>query len=277
MSGNGSEQGRLRRRGAGLLLLGMIMPASAQDLPLWEAGVGVGGIHLPLYRGAADERAYLLPYPYLVYRGERLRIDDNQVRGRLLRSDAVQLDLSLAGGVPVPNNGDGARAGMPSLDPTAEIGPALKLQLAPAIWLELPLRAAFSIGGGSMRHQGWIAAPSLNYRGLRLNHGLWKLNASIGPIFADQAYHAYFYEVPGRYATANRSVYPADGGYGGLRISLNLQRQFEHVWLGAFARWDSLHEATFNDSPLVERDSYHIVGLAATWVLSRSSRTTTAP
>lgn len=55
--------------------------------------------------------------PYLIYRGERFKLDDRGMRGRIFQTDRAKLDLSLAGGVPVPRAADGVRAGMPGLSP----------------------------------------------------------------------------------------------------------------------------------------------------------------
>ena len=37
--------------------------------PLWELGLGVAALRLPDYRGSDQSSTYLLPLPYVVYRG----------------------------------------------------------------------------------------------------------------------------------------------------------------------------------------------------------------
>jgi len=54
--------------------------------------------------------------PYVVYHGDILKVDRARVRGMLYHTDKTELDVSLNGSVPVKN--DGARQGMPDLDPT---------------------------------------------------------------------------------------------------------------------------------------------------------------
>src|SRR3972149_1463791 len=127
-------------------------PASfAQQLPLWEFGIGFGALHLPFYRGADTTSNLVVPFPYLVYRGDWFKIDESGVHHRLFLSDRAKLELSLSGGVPVPSGDtDSLRAGMPDLDPTVEFGPSLEINLwenerdKRSLWMNLPLRATVS-------------------------------------------------------------------------------------------------------------------------------------
>ena len=259
----------------------LIFPASnatwADGLPLWEVGVGVAGFNVPFYRGADQGKSYVLPLPYVIYRGERLKIDKSGIRGNIFSSDRVVLDFSLAGGVPVPKDEGGARAGMPSLNTTLEVGPSLEMQLWKGtevnhdLWLHLPLRSAFSVGSAGIGHVGWILAPFVEYtwRNER-RHASWKANIAAGPIYADESYHDYFYTVDAAYVTADRSAYQASGGYGGSRVSMGVQRRFGDLWFGVFGRYDILQGAVFEASPLVKSKQYHAVGFAMTWVFLKS-------
>lgn len=106
--------------GAALLLCAL---AHAEPLPLWEVGAGVAPLCLPDYRGSDQSRNYLLPFPWLVYRGDMLKADREGIRARLFGAERVELDVSLSGSVPVNSERNRARAGMPDLHPTAEVGP----------------------------------------------------------------------------------------------------------------------------------------------------------
>ncbi len=253
--------------------------AGGQQLPQWELGLGLGAVVVPHYRGAADGRGFALPFPYFQYRGKYLKVDDDGVHGRLFRSPRVKLDLSLAGGVPVSSEDDGPRAGMPDLDPTAEIGPALEVMLwrhpeeRSAVWLRMPLRAVYSVSFERINHQGWVFAPFVEY--VNRNGtvgGPWAMGLSVGPVFADERYHDYFYEVPTAFAGADRPAYDASAGYGGSRVTLTLQKRVGPWWFGAFARVDSLHGATFRNSPLVETNKYYALGFAVSRVLAVSKK-----
>ncbi len=258
--------------------------AHAQSLPRWEVGIGLGALALPYYRGADSGRTYLLPVPYVQYRGERLRVDEEGIRSYLFRSDRVKLNFSLAGGVPVPSDSSSARIGMPSLNPTVEIGPSLEVLLwnagerDRALWLKVPLRAAFSVDWENVDHHGWVLAPYVEY-GMRKGNPAqpWLINLSLGPQFADQAYHDYFYEVAPAYVTATRPEYHPDAGYSGSRLTLSVQKRWGSYWLGAFVRYDSLQGAAFVDSPLVQQRHYYALGAAFIKLLAVSKKPEETP
>jgi len=54
-----------------LILVFLVLPQKSfcVEKPLWEMGIGGGFLLMPDYRGSDETRAYLLPYPYAVYRG----------------------------------------------------------------------------------------------------------------------------------------------------------------------------------------------------------------
>lgn len=266
------------------LVLGMwIVSAPAatdlQSLPRWEVGVGLGVLSLPFYRGAASGRTYITPLPYIQYRGEHLRVDEEGIRSYLFRSDSARLDFSLAGGIPVSSDGNSARHGMPGLDPTVEIGPALEFLLwypkerDRALWLKFPLRAALSVALKNIEYQGWVFAPYLDYRMVAGDRAEpWTVTLSIGPQFADRRYHDYFYEVTTAYVTPERPEYHPATGYSGSRLTLGLQKRLGGYWLGAFLRYDALQGAVFNDSPLVQQQHYYAVGAAVIKLLAVSKK-----
>ena len=57
--------------------------AAAAEKPLWELGVGLAFLQLPDYRGSDENRLYLLPYPYFIYRGDIVQVDQERVSGRI--------------------------------------------------------------------------------------------------------------------------------------------------------------------------------------------------
>jgi outer membrane scaffolding protein for murein synthesis (MipA/OmpV family) len=266
--------------GALLSVFGAGFPeaAPAGHLPLWELGIGVGALNTPPYRGSASEVGFALPFPYAIYRGDFLQVDREEgVRGELFESERLRFDLSLAGNVPVRDTDEGARSGMPGLDPLAEIGAEATVSLWRAAGRDhefsfvVPFRLVYSVGDPLLAFQGLTLSPYLNYR-IRGEHeaSLTRYNISIGPIFASNRYHEYFYEVTPEYATPRRPVYDAHGGYSGSRVTLSATRYFRDYTIGAFARYDSLDGAVFADSPLVETSDYFIFGVVFAWILGRS-------
>lgn len=247
------------------------------ERPLWEAGLGVGFVSFPQYRGSDQRSNYVLPTPYFIYRGEVLRADRNGVRGKLFDSDRVELNVSLGLSVPVRSSDNDARRGMPNLKTSAEIGPSLDLNLwhsrtdRTRLDLRLPVRLAVTLES-SPRAIGWIFSPNLNLDVANVG-GLpgWNLGLTVGPLFATGRYHEYFYSVDQQFATAARPAYQASGGYSGSMALASLSKRFRHIWVGAFVRYDRLDGATFENSPLVRRKDGIAGGLAVTWVFGESS------
>jgi outer membrane scaffolding protein for murein synthesis (MipA/OmpV family) len=243
--------------------------------PLWELGLGVAGLRLPDYRGSDQSRSYLLPLPYIVYRGTWLKADRDGARALLFDTQRVKVDVSVAASTPTRSRDNAAREGMPNLAAVGEIGPNLNLTLARSIenrWrldLRLPLRAAVTLQR-SPEFIGTTFSPHLNLD-LAGVAGGWNLGLLTGPLFADRKYHEHFYGVDAAYATPERAAYRAHGGYAGWQALAATSRRFGNTWVGAFVRYDSLRGAVFEDSPLVRRHSALTMGFGVSWILATSA------
>ncbi|MCX5848385.1 MAG: MipA/OmpV family protein [Deltaproteobacteria bacterium] len=267
-----------------LLLLSFLLPASAicEEKPLWEIGVGLGLLQIPDYRGSDENRLYLLPYPYLVYRGDILKVDEQRISGQIFKTDRILLDFSIFGSVPVKSSNNSARAGMPDLDPTFELGPALKIKLWESkedkykLDMTLPVRAFFSTDFSSVRHEGWVFSPRINFvkDDLIPDTGL-NLGLSVGPMFADSGYHDYYYAVEPAYATAVRPAYSAGGGYSGSTLTVGLSKAYKQFIFNAFVSADFLQRASFEDSSLVKRETSIMSGVNVSWIFFKSAKTVT--
>jgi outer membrane scaffolding protein for murein synthesis (MipA/OmpV family) len=255
----------------------VLTPAYGQEVPFWEFGVGLGAFSFPDYLGSDKRRNWLLPLPYVTYRSERINVDREGASGRLFKADRVRLEVSLSGSVPVDSDDNAQRENMPNLDPVVEFGPALQFDLyrTPAerdrLFLELPLRGAFSVAFDEFRHIGWVSNPNIRYeRKPRTDRGRWTMTASFGPLFGDRRYHRYVYAVEPRFATPDRPEFSTSGGFGGWRFSAGFSRRSGDFWYGAFIRYYNLTGAKFSDSPLVETDHSLVAGFGVAWVFARS-------
>jgi outer membrane scaffolding protein for murein synthesis (MipA/OmpV family) len=271
-----------------LLLLSFLLPGRAiceekpLEKPLWELGIGLGLLQIPDYRGSDENRLYLLPYPYVVYRGDILKVDEQRVTGQIFKTDRILLDFSGFGSVPVKSSNNSARAGMPDLDPTFELGLALKIKLWESkedkfkLDVSLPVRAFFSTDFSSVSHEGWVFSPRINFvkDDLIPDSGL-NLGISVGPMFADSGYHAYFYTVEPAYATAERPAYSAGGGYSGSTLTVGLGKSYEQFIFNAFVSADFLQGASFENSPLVKRETSIMSGFSVSWIFFKSAKTVT--
>jgi outer membrane scaffolding protein for murein synthesis (MipA/OmpV family) len=257
--------------------------AASAEKPLWELGAGLALLQIPDYRGSDENRIYLLPYPYFIYRGDIFQVDRERISGRIFKTEDILLDVSLFGQVPVKSSDTDARRGMPDLDPTFELGPSVNITLLKSrqdrykLNLSLPVRAVFSTDFSSLRHEGWIFNPRLVFEksdiiaGSGLNLGI-----SAGPVFADRGYNSYYYSVDPAYATTARPSYEAGSGYGGSTITLGLNKGYHELVFNAFLSVHFLQGAVIEDSPIV-KSSYSVMsGIAVSWIFLKSARSVTA-
>lgn len=264
------------------VLMGMapfFSAAQAQGLPLWELGGGAAVLRVPDYRGSEEVRNYLLPVPWVVYRGEILRADRDGVRAQLFNSERFDLNLSINGSVPVDSDRNRARQGMEDLRPVFEIGPVANIHLwgaadrRAALDLRMPVRAAFTFRDG-LSSVGYIAAPQLTLD-LRWPSATapnrWNLGLLVEVPFADRRLNGYFYSVSAADATATRPAYRAPSGYSGWQALAALSRRVDRWWFGGFIKYDDLSNSVFADSPLVTQKRQVSGGFAVVYVFARSS------
>jgi outer membrane protein len=260
------------RSAIAIALLAAVAGAAHADQPLWEAGVGVGVLRLPHYRGSDQSHTWVLPVPYFVYRGEFLRADREGARAVLVDAERLDVDISVAATAPTRSEDNRARAGMPDLAPTFEIGPNVNVTLLRgAQWklqARLPVRAGFTLESGPDMI-GWLATPNLN---LDVRTQGWNVGVLTGPIFGTRRMNGYFYDVAPEFATASRPAYRAAGGYAGWRVVSGVSRRLGDFWLGAFVAGDTVRGARFEDSPLVRKRGTLAFGLAVSWVFAQSGQ-----
>ena len=254
------------------------MSSHAEQKPLWEAGLGVGGMAFPDYRGSDETNAYPLPLPYFVYRGKFLKADREGVRGELFDRRYLELSLSMNATIPVSSDDNAAREGMPNLRPTLEFGPSLDIhvwesaQRGMKLDVVMPLRLPITLEG-SPQALGWNFSPRLNLDIANVaGKDGWNFGIGAGPLFGAAKFHEYFYSVAPRYATAGRPAYDASGGYSGTHVLTAISKRFPGYWVGAYLRYDNLHTAAFEDSPLVRRQNYITGGIGIAWMIGKSKR-----
>ncbi len=259
-----------------ILLLAVIAAVSrplAQEAPVWEAGAGLVMLNTPHYLGADQSTAYVIPLPFFIYRGEYVQADRDGIRGAIYDSEKLDLRLNGGGSLPVNSKDSNAREGMDDLDLVLEAGPTLQYQLYRGknhLWrLDFPVRAAFSIGGDGLHHQGWTTNPRIMYRSY-LNQ--WTITSTLGPVFSDSSYHGYIYDVDQGEAIPGREAYNAKGGYTGSRLSLSFRRRYGRLFFSTFFSYYNISGAANEDSPLVKQDDYLATGLAVAWVFAESDK-----
>ncbi len=257
-------------------------PTQAEDLPLWEFRFAAFGRYAPAYPGAAKQNLTVLPLPYPVYRGSRLRFGedfDKFAQGRVVRRPRVRLNVNLNVNFGEDSEDLAVRSGMPDLDLMLEVGPELEINLNDrdsqegALFLSLQLRAGISFNGGDSSGRGYVLSPQLEYRidkafGMR-NDWLFRWT----PTWVSEDYADYYYEVAPEFATPNRPLFDASSGYLGSEFRIGIERQInEHLRFDGSARLWINNGAENRGSTLFQDD--HGLGLQAAfiWTLGASDR-----
>jgi len=251
----------------------------AGEQPLWELGVFGGVARMPHYRGADEYRTYVLPLPYLIYRGEILQADREGVRGTFAATRHFESSISFYGNPPV--SGDNrARQGMPELGAVGEAGPSLtwffqdRAALS-GLHLKVAGRGVVSLDGSDLTYRGIHGGVNLLYDdNSRWDTSGFRYGVNFGLDLADGRYNEYVYGVPLRHSLPDRPAYHAMGGYGGFGLSAyGARRLSDSFAVALYARWDNLGGAVFDDSPLVRTESNLVLGTALVWRVAKSGKT----
>ncbi len=268
-----------------LLPLLAAMPARAQDLPVFEVGIAGGGGYVPAYP-ASDQNSWRgLAVPYIIYRGNIFRADDQGLRARADLSQGIELSVSAAGGFNGASRDITAREGMPDLEWLGEIGPNLRFTIwrgedeaqPRRIVIDTPIRAVFSTDWSSVSFRGFTFTPDIAYEHVNFLSPFARLRVSAGLQFGTDRYGEYFYDVAPEFARPGRDAYAAQGGYVGSRLSVSYRLPLnERISVVAGLRVGNFSGASNADSPLFRTDwNFSAVGGFA-FSLWRSEATVSA-
>ena len=246
------------------------------NLPLWEAGLFAGGATQPAYLGADERSSLLLGLPFIVYRGEYLRIDRGTVGVRAIKTPRTELDIGFAASLGSRAEDIEARRGMDDLGMLLEFGPRLKINLGEIgdgkrdSRIQIPVRGVFDVND-HLRYRGiayelqWVSDMELPAN--------WIVTSNLGALFGDQQLVDTFYRVAPAEATAVRPAYDAKSGLIALRATLLASRLFiPEARFFSFLRFDSVAGAANQDSPLVRRETGWTLGIGLAWTLAQSER-----
>ncbi len=251
-----------------------------QAEPLWELGAAGGVGYIADYPAAEQSHLQNVLLPYFIYRGDRLRMFDEKggVRGRLLNSERVEMDLSISGSLPADSQDNDARGGMPDIDYLVEVGPRLDITLsdpkqARKFSLQLPLRLMVSTDFTRVDYQGMLFNPDLVWSDPHWFGSNFQFGASLGATYASEDFMDYFYQVDPEFVTAIRPSFDASGGYLGSRLKVSLSKNIgkETRILGVITT-NYYGNSTNETSPLYGDDTNVNVGLAIVHTFWQSER-----
>ena len=248
----------------------------AKSPPLWEAGIVSVAFTGPIYPAAEDSQNKLLPVPFVIYRGETIRLGDGSiVKAVAVEKETFKFDVSLGAAFNASSDDSEIRRGMPDLDFLFEIGPQASFLVNDTdrseTWLNLQLRSVFSTDFSSISQRGYVFEPELAYQGQDILFSDSTLFLSISPLFASDKTHKYFYQVDSQYATAERVKYQADGGYLGTQIQIAnrfiIKKDLTLFFGVNIGVWSQSKNA---DSPLFKEDITYAFALGLKWNLYES-------
>lgn len=249
-----------------ILSLAFSSIAKADELkPTWEVGLALGGQYLADYRGSSSYNARVLPVPFFIYRGNRIKLDRRGLRGDLLDSKAWEVNISgevsLAGG----QEENALRSGMIQLDPTFEVGPSFNIALDGNVkddgWLlRLPVRTVFAAGPNvnGVEYVGYLFNPKITYEN-DPGGDAWRFRTSLGFSYGSELYHDYYYQVDSAFVTEARPFFNAKAGYSGSYFKAGVSKRSASWRYGVSIRYDNISGTDFSESPLVETDHYFSV------------------
>ncbi|MCK5072439.1 MAG: MipA/OmpV family protein [Bacteriovoracaceae bacterium] len=247
--------------------------------PLYELGIGVFHTTFPHYPGAESNRKLTIPFPSAIYRGDILRAKkDEGIRGRFLKSEHFELDVSFDGTFQSSEKHNEARKGMPDLDTVIEFGPKLTWHvLKPkkfspfSIDMNFAIRYIFSSDIQNWNDRGLAFNPFLSFKYEDLFKDESLLMFSINAKFATQKLHHYYYGVDKIHETNTRPVWHAKSGY------METSTSFATFWP---IKWDiwifgGIIQAFYNNaknknSPLHARDETTSIIVGFYWNFLKS-------
>ncbi len=262
--------------------------AEGIEQPLWELGFGGGVLDTPDYPGSDQRQARGLTLPYVVYRGDILRIGDGQsARAVAAEGQRYELSLSFDAAFDASADRNRAREGMDDLDYLFEIGPqwlyeAMKFQSEEhgrgELHLSLQARAVLSTDLESLSHRGFVVEPMVRYRHHGLLYDPLDLSVTLRPVWANRALQGYFYDVPEENARQGRPAFQAEAGYFGTHLNFYATWHFSEK-LRLFAGLQTLWQTgiTNRNSPLFRSTTGMSAGAGFVWSLLESERTVIRP
>lgn len=241
--------------------------------PKWEAGAFLAAFYSPLYPGAAQSQSKLLPVPFVIYRGERLRVgEEGLIKAMAIEKPRFKLDLSLGAAFNANSDDVKARAGMPDLDFIFEVGPQVSFMLANGseseTWLNLQFRQVFSTDFSGIDDRGYIFQPQITYQGRKLFSENDSFKFTLSPMFATKKTHQYFYHVDQEFSTGLRPAYQAQGGYLGTEVALVNRFKVRHdIEIFVSTKLGFYSGASNENSPLFKKAFNYAFGMGVKWTL----------
>ncbi|OUR99635.1 hypothetical protein A9Q84_01030 [Halobacteriovorax marinus] len=241
-----------------------------------ELGAGAVFGKTPHYPGSNQHNEILFPFPVLIYRGDRLRADeDGGIRTRFLYSKKFELNLSFGGSLPVSSKKNTARQGMPKLQTLLELGPGFIFHFLDKYnskkWklsLNIPYRHVVSTNIKDTYFRGFVFNPILySYYDFTENFSIF---TSISGRWATQRYNDYLYSVDDQFTTNSRPRYEANSGHVLMSYGLALIYNYKDFTIFTGMSIDDASASANKNSPLFIKEQSYSTAIGFTYYFYKS-------
>jgi outer membrane protein len=246
--------------------------------PMYEIGAGFAYFRVANYPGSKNNSYKFIPFPIAIYRGEKLRADEDGTRARFINSDWVELGMSGGFNFPIKTEDNEVRKGMPDTGALLGIGPAVIFKIFKNSHQKLNagigLRVNLEDGVFPyFAERGWIIEPTLRYWYKPSSESALTIFSGLSFSAADQKYNAFYYQVDTQYERPNRAAYSAKQGVVDMAYSLGITYDVSaktSLFIGGV--YSNLTTAANKDSPLLETQHNYSFGLGITWLFLESEQ-----
>lgn len=245
-----------------------------KEKPIYELGLGAIHLDVPNYPGSASSTQRTIPFPWIIYRGELLRADEEGSRLKLVGSDRFELGFSGGFNFPIESRKNQARKGMPDTNALLGLGPGLLYRVPVGsklhrLTLGLGVRVNFSIETNltQITNQGYIIEPYVRHWFKLSEESRVTFLTGLSLSAAESKYQAFFYDVPKRYETTERDAYRSKGGFFDLAVSVGTSIEAIRtltVFGGFF--YSNLSLSANRHSPLMETNYNTGLAVGLSWM-----------
>ncbi len=244
--------------------------------PKYEMGAGFAYFRLANYPGAKNSSYKFIPFPIAIYRGDKLRADEDGTRARIINSKYLELGMSTGFNFPIKTSENEVRDGMPDTGALLGVGPGLIFKLLKNDHQKLTAGIGLRINyeDGKLPYfaeRGWIIEPNIRYWYKPSSESRITLYTGISLSAADKKYNSFYYEVADIYQTDQRSAYSAKSGIVDMAYSLAINYDYSDkasLFLGGV--YSNHTTAANKHSPLVENQHNFSMGIGMTWLFAQS-------
>ncbi len=206
-------------------LYAQVYRLNQKKVPIFELGAGVGAGIFPYYPGSKEKRKLVLPFPAFIYRGDKIRSDEEGgMRGRFFSSEKFEINTSFGFNLPFDSEDIKIRRGMKESKFIFEAGPGLIYHFIPrskkkkfSLSASLNLRLAIETNFKKFSYKGLVFDP-LIYSWTKLTPKLTLFNR-VRLSWATRRYQGHFYDVANSEVTSFRPMYKSSGGFFSANLS----------------------------------------------------------